>query len=120
VLEERTVTISGPGDVDALLGVLASEDLRDGTAIWSALDHAYRLADSGSVVLMTDGENNAGIGPGEFVGAWPEPAVRTFAIRFGEADPAELASVATATGGRVVDASEGSLAEAVEEIRGCR
>ncbi len=120
VLEERTVTVTEPADVDALLAVLASDDLRDGTAIWSALDHAYRLGTGGSVVLMTDGENNTGMSAHEFVGAWPAPAAPTYAIRFGEADPAELASVASATGGRVVEATEGSLTGAVEEIRGCR
>ncbi|MEJ2851975.1 MULTISPECIES: vWA domain-containing protein [unclassified Saccharothrix] len=120
VLAEHTTTIRSPADVAALNDFLASDDLRDGTAIWSALDHAHRQAGEGAVVLMTDGENNAGIGPDEFLAAWRGSPARTYAIPFGEADPAELARVADETGGRLVPATEGSLAEAVEEIRGCR
>ncbi|WP_433270569.1 substrate-binding domain-containing protein [Actinosynnema sp. CS-041913] len=120
VLASHTVTIRGPADVDALRDLLAANDLRDGTAIWSALDHAYREAGDGTVVLMTDGENNAGVGVEEFLAAWPKPAAPTYAVRFGEADPVELARVADVSGGRVVDAAEGALAEAVKEIRGCR
>lgn len=120
VLASDTVTIRGPADVDALRNLLAAEDLRDGTAIWSALEHAYREVGDGAVVLMTDGENNAGLTVDEFLAAWPKPAARTYAVRFGEADPVELARVADASGGRVVDAAEGALAEAVKEIRGCR
>ncbi|MGW4113078.1 substrate-binding domain-containing protein [Actinosynnema sp. NPDC004786] len=120
VLEERAVTVRGPADLEALAGALASADLADGTAIWSALDHAYRVVGDGAVVLMTDGENNAGMSADDFLAAWPTPPARTYAIRFGEADPAELDRVARATGGRVVDAGAGSLLEAVKEIRGCR
>lgn len=119
VLDERTVTVSGEGDLEALRAFIAADDLADGTAIWSALDHAYRSAPDGSVVLMTDGENNAGISADEFLAA-PRGSARTYAIRFGEADPVELDRVARATGGRVVDATATSLLEAVKEIRGCR
>ncbi len=122
VLDERAVTVRGPADLDALAGLLASAPLADHTAIWSALDHAYRGAGAGegSVVLMTDGENNAGMSAEEFLAAWPDPPAPVYAIRFGEADPVALDRVARATGGRVVDAGAGSLLEAVREIRGCR
>ncbi|MBP2334664.1 Ca-activated chloride channel family protein [Saccharothrix coeruleofusca] len=120
VLQEHTVTVRGQADLDALRDVLAADDLVDGTAIWSALDRGHRLAEGGAVVLMTDGENNAGISAEEFLRALPDPPARTYAIRFGEADPVELDRVAKATGGRVVDAATGSLLEAVKEIRGCR
>lgn len=120
VLEERTVEVRGAADLEALAGALASADLADGTAIWSALDRAYRVVGDGAVVLMTDGENNAGMSADDFLAAWPTPPARTYAIRFGEADAAELDRVARATGGRVVDAGAGSLLEAVKEIRGCR
>jgi Ca-activated chloride channel family protein len=63
---------------------------------------------------MTDGENNRGISSGEFLswlGGVPQRgSVRTFAIRFGEASPAELRRIAGATGR--------SLAQAFKEIRG--
>ena len=73
-----------------------------------------------ALVLMTDGENNAGLSADGFLAAWPHPPARTYAIRFGEADPVEMDRVARATGGRVVDATTGPLLEAVKEIRGCR
>ncbi|TWP48209.1 VWA domain-containing protein [Lentzea tibetensis] len=120
VLEERSVTVSGRGDLDALLAVVASDDLQDHTAIWSAVDHALRLVrGEATVVLMTDGENNAGLTANEFfrVGRGEVPV---YPIRFGEADPADLDRLAQASGGRLVDATAKSLLEAVREIRGCR
>ena len=121
VLEERSVVIGSAADLEGLATALTTAELADsGTAIWSALDHAYRIVGDGTVVLMTDGENNAGMSADEFLAAWPAPPARTYAIRFGEADPVELGRVASATGGRVVDAGAGSLLEAVKEIRGCR
>ncbi len=120
VLEERSVTVRGRADLDELLAVVASDDLRDNTAIWAALEHALRLArGETTVVLMTDGENNAGPSVDEFlrVGRGEVPV---YPIRFGEADRAELDRVARASGGRLVDAGAKSLLEAVREIRGCR
>lgn len=120
VLQERSITVRGKQDLDALLAVVASDDLRDHTAIWGALDHALRLArGEASVVLMTDGENNAGPSVNEFlrVGRGEVPV---YPIRFGEADRAELDRVAQASGGRLVEAGAKSLLEAVREIRGCR
>jgi Ca-activated chloride channel homolog len=58
---------------------------------------------------MTDGENNRGISSGEFL-SWLGGVPQTFAIRFGEASPAELRRIAGATGR--------SLAQAFKEIRG--
>ncbi|SFR28787.1 Ca-activated chloride channel family protein [Lentzea waywayandensis] len=120
VLEERSITVRGKQDLDALLAVVASDDLQDNTAIWAALDHALRLArGETAVVLMTDGENNAGPSVNEFlrVGRGEVPV---FPIRFGEASTAELDRVAQASGGRLVEAGAKSLLEAVREIRGCR
>ncbi|MGW3996433.1 substrate-binding domain-containing protein [Amycolatopsis sp. NPDC004772] len=120
VLEERTVTVSRREDADALQAVVGSADLRPYTAIWGALEHAYRIAKPGaSIVLMTDGENNAGPGLDGFL-AGRHDAGPAFAIRFGEANPADLARATAATGGRVVDGAAESLTEAVRELRGCR
>lgn len=120
VLEERSITVRGKEDLDALLAVVASEDLRDNTAIWAALERGLQLArGETAVVLMTDGENNAGPSVDEFlrVGRGEVPV---FPIRFGEASTAELDRVAQASGGRLVEAGAKSLLEAVREIRGCR
>ncbi len=72
---------------------------------------------------MTDGENNRGIPVEEFLAglravAEPARSVKTFAIQFGEADPAELQRIVQATAGARFDANRSSLAAAFKEIRG--
>lgn len=133
VLAERTFTIGGQGDVDAMRAFLATEAFDGRTAVWSALDHAYQEvtgllreapARPVTIVLMTDGLTNTGLALEEFLARHRslDPAARavpTFTIRFGEADPAELDRAARATGGRMVDANATSLREAFEETRGC-
>jgi len=134
VLEEKTVTVTGPEDLKALAGSVARGGYGDATALWSALDRGYRTAarelaaDPGrsvSLVLMTDGENNAGLPYAEFVRrhkalpAAVRAAVRTYPIHFGEADAGELRRAAARTGGRMVDATGSSLSKAFKEIRGC-
>ncbi|MBM7772636.1 Ca-activated chloride channel family protein [Actinokineospora baliensis] len=120
VLQRHEVTVTSQSDVDALAGVLAAPADGRGTAIWSALEQGYlAVRGDASVVLMTDGENNAGITAAQFLGAGARP-VPTYAIALGEADPVELGEVARATGGRVVETSEAALEAAVREIRGCR
>lgn len=133
VLEERTVTVRGDGDLRTLDRILADGAFDDSTAVWSALDRGYRIAADAvadeprrpvSIVLMTDGESNAGIGYAEFLrrhgrlGA-DARAVPTFPVQFGEADAAALKRAAAATGGRMVDANLSSLSDAFKEIRGC-
>ncbi|MGW1888853.1 substrate-binding domain-containing protein [Streptomyces sp. NPDC002004] len=133
VLAERTLTVRDDGDLRALNTFVARGGFDGSTAVWSALDHGYRLvsdavrADRGrpvSIVLMTDGESNAGIGYGEFTRRRRAlgPAARsvpTFTVHFGEADPVALRRAATDTGGRTVDANASSLSDAFKEIRGC-
>ncbi|MEV0635990.1 substrate-binding domain-containing protein [Streptomyces sp. NPDC050619] len=133
VLEERTVTVRGDGDLRTLDETVADGGFGDSTAVWSALDHGYRIAADAvredrerpvAIVLMTDGENNAGIGYAEFLRRYGELGaaareVPTFPVHFGEADAAALEKVADATGGRMVDANRSSLSDAFKEIRGC-
>lgn len=129
VLGEREFTVSGAGDLDRLGRFVAADDFDDRTAIWSALDHAYAAAAktgqarTSAVVLMTDGLSNAGISVEEFLrrrAAHPvRRAMPTYAIRYGEADAAQLDRVARTTGGRMVDAGSTSLLDAFKEIRGC-
>ena len=45
-------------------------------------------------------------------------SVKTFAIQFGEASPAELQRIVQATAGAKFDANQTSLAAAFKEIRG--
>jgi Ca-activated chloride channel family protein len=134
VLEEKTLTVTGPKDLTTLADTVARGGYGDSTAVWSALDHGYRIAAreqaedpdrSLSLVLMTDGENNAGLTYEEFVRrheALPAPVrtdVHTYPVHFGEADAGELRRAAARTGGRMVDAAESSLSDAFKEIRGC-
>lgn len=133
VLEERTVTVRGDGDLRTLNKVVAEGDFADATAVWSALDRGYRIAADAvreeprrpvSIVLMTDGESNAGIGYEEFLRRHRQLGadareVPTFPVHFGEADAAALKKAADATGGRMVDAGLSSLSDAFKEIRGC-
>ncbi|MGH3613625.1 MAG: VWA domain-containing protein [Pseudonocardia sp.] len=128
VLEERVFTVAVPGDLAALRDLVKTESYDRNTAVWSTVDHAYDLAAamtatgaSVSVVLVTDGISNTGLTADDFLSRYRArgPAAPLFAIRVGEADAAELARVATATGGRTVNADRGSLPAALKEIRGC-
>ncbi|GAA3305469.1 substrate-binding domain-containing protein [Streptomyces cinereospinus] len=133
VLEERTVTVRSDADLRTLDGLVADGGYDDATAVWTALDRGYRIATAAvreeparpvAIVLMTDGESNAGIGYDEFLRrhrslGGDARAVPTFPVHFGEADAAALRRAAAATGGRMVDANLSSLADAFKEIRGC-
>ncbi|MFJ4279464.1 substrate-binding domain-containing protein [Streptomyces massasporeus] len=134
MLGERTVTVTGRKDLTALADSVARGGYGDATAVWSALDHGYRTAARAlaadpdravSLVLMTDGENNAGLSYAEFVRrhralpAAVRDAVHTYPVHFGDADAGELRRAAARTGGRMVDAADSSLSEAFKEIRGC-
>jgi Ca-activated chloride channel homolog len=101
------------------------------TAIYSALQKAYREAIQArqqdpdrnySIVLMSDGINNAGLAEMEFltyVGSTPGVEnIRTFTILFGEADEEVMQKIADATAGRMFDASEDPLSLIFKEIRG--
>jgi Ca-activated chloride channel homolog len=103
-----------------------------GTAIYSALEEAYRHAAAQqqaqpgryySIVLMTDGENNAGDDADGFVRFYrslPAAArqIRTFTVLFGDASPDELNQIADTTGGKVFDARDADLSAVFKEIRG--
>jgi Ca-activated chloride channel family protein len=131
VTDERDFTVERPASLAPVRDYVNSLDTGGKTAIFSALQRAYErvdrdsAADAGyltSVVLMTDGENNAGISVDDFLagirsGGEHVRSVKTFAIRFGEADQAQLEQVTKATGGAVFNAG-GSLTEAFKEIRG--
>jgi Ca-activated chloride channel homolog len=129
-----TIGAGASGDA-AYAGIRKYVDgLRAGgsTAIYSALVKAYTRAAADqatepqryySIVLMTDGENNAGLGVKQFLdtyGALPAAArgIRTFTVLFGDASPKELQQIADATGGKVFDARTTSLTDIFKEIRG--
>ncbi|MFC8369064.1 substrate-binding domain-containing protein [Streptomyces sp. NPDC057239] len=106
-----------------------TEELRaeGDTAIYTSLRKAYDHLGGGedtftSIVLMTDGENTAGDGAGDFDAFYAGLArerqdIPVFPILFGDSDRAELEHIAELTGGRLFD-GQGSLDGAFEEIRG--
>ena len=103
-----------------------------GTAIYDAVAEAMREAVAEqprapdrvySIVLMTDGENNAGMDARKFArfyAALPpqKRAIRVFPILFGEGDVDEMNALATLTGGRTFDARKGDLTAVFRDIRG--
>lgn len=129
--EVRSTEAAGP-EMTAIRGYVNTLRVDGGTAIFSALRHAYEQVAGFharaperyySIVLMSDGENNEGETLRQFLGFHadlPEPLshVKTFPILFGEADVASMERVAEATGGRVFDAKKHPLGEIFKQIRG--
>ena len=104
-----------------------------GTAIYDAVHSAYKLAlvaqkkESANyyqtIVLMTDGRNTDGNDFKSFQ-EWytrlPEDSkkIRVFTVAFGDADTAELNSLAKLTGGKFFDGRKGDLRQIFKEVRG--
>jgi Ca-activated chloride channel homolog len=107
-------------------------NIEGGTAIYSAVQSAYMQANTRrstdpsryySLVLLTDGENTAGMRLNEFE-TWysglpaADKGIRIFAIQFGEAKAVELDALARLSGGRVFNATKTPLSQVFKEIRG--
>ncbi|MER5886862.1 VWA domain-containing protein [Streptomyces sp. NPDC001941] len=122
-----------PGDpqhaLTALRADVAALSAQGDTAVFSSLQEAYEhlgpLDGSAftSIVLMTDGENTTGADASDFDGFYralsaDRRETPVFPILFGDSDRAELQHIADLTGGRLFDATHGSLDGAFEEIRG--
>ncbi|QFY42298.1 VWA domain-containing protein [Candidatus Methylospira mobilis] len=105
---------------------------KGGTAIFSAVRQAYSEAAQRcrgdpsrfySIVLMTDGENNEGIDAVQFADWYSrlqaaDKGIKIFPVLFGEANPAELNTLADMTGGRIFDSRKAGLQSIFKEIRG--
>jgi Ca-activated chloride channel family protein len=136
VQETQTFAVNDPTpgspDLRRVLDFVDGLQANDGTAIYDALVRAYTLAGQAkasepnrfySVVLMTDGENNAGRSASQFQ-SWYRSAssqvrsIKCFAVIFGEASPQALNDVASLSGGRTFDARTASLPVVFKEIRG--
>ena len=120
------------GDVAAAQARLRARadalEARGGTAIFSAVataeevardelqDHPDRFV---SIVLLTDGANNAGMSLDKFRDLYAGGApARVFPILFGEGEVKEMTALAQATGGRPFDGRTARLAQVFKEIRG--
>ncbi|MER5311476.1 VWA domain-containing protein [Streptomyces sp. NPDC002773] len=130
--EVRTHTVD-PASPQAALGAIKSDAQKlsasGGTAIYSSVQEAYRFLGKApadtftSVVLMTDGENTDGDAAAAFDSFYRslpagQKGTPVFPILFGDSDRAELDHLASLTGGKLFDATRGSLDGAFEEIRG--
>ncbi|MEU9704612.1 VWA domain-containing protein [Streptomyces sp. NPDC047981] len=132
--EVRTYTVD-PAAPKKAIGAMRAQanglSASGGTAIYSSLREAYEHLGGGpaagdaftSIVLMTDGENTDGAPAPAFDAFYrdlPPAQKRTpvFPIVFGDSDRAALDHIADLTGGRLFDATTGSLDGAFEEIRG--
>ncbi len=135
---DAPVRFEMPDDVSKVETVLASVrdyasklNARGGTAIFSSVKVALDAARADramapdrqySVVIMTDGKNEDGIGEKDFA-AWyqqqteADRGIPVFGLLFGQAEKAQLERLAQLTGGRVFDARKG-LKTAFKEIRG--
>jgi Ca-activated chloride channel family protein len=135
IVETRGFTIVSTDPSSApltgLRNTVSSLQADGGTAIYSALEQAYTVAENQaqtnpdsyvSIVLLTDGENNAGVPPQTFLDdvlSRPAPSrIRVFTVLFGEASPDALQQIAQATGGQVFDARTAKLTDVFKEIRG--
>lgn len=102
------------------------------TAIFDALVRACKLAENArkndpdryySIVLMSDGKSNAGMGLNQFMRYYRQVEqrsgqIKTFPIIFGETDQAAMKQIAEASGGRMFDGNHESLADVFKKIRG--
>ncbi len=125
-------TSASSPDLAAIRSYVNTFQAGGNTAIYDAVYTAYQVAATAmrtepdriySIVLMTDGENNTGRdGPGFIADYQRLPAavraVKTFAVIFGEASPAELTKVADTTGGTVFDGRTASLSQVFKDISG--
>lgn len=114
--------------IRARIGTIQPGLVNDGTAIGLGLSEAVSLiressAKSRVIVLLTDGENNAGtITPAQAARVAQALGVRIYAIGFVSSggtgvDRQALAAISDSTGGRSYDArTESELARAYEEI----
>jgi Ca-activated chloride channel homolog len=122
---------NGP-DMTAIRSYIDGLYTYSGTAIYTGLEQAYadveraQAADPNrlySIVLMTDGENNQGVEPGQFSRDYGtlEPAVRAvhiYPVLFGDSSKDAMTAIATLTGGSVFDATTTSLQTIFKQIRG--
>jgi Ca-activated chloride channel family protein len=109
---QRTVDGNGDADLTALRQHLAAEKPGGGTAIYSCLQDATGEVESPPgdtrkklIVLMTDGQNNAGLGhvPDNLKAS----KVPVIAIAYGDnADTGTLKEIATETGGSFIASSD--------------
>jgi Ca-activated chloride channel family protein len=127
-----TDTASNSNTLKSFSAYVGNLHANGSTALYSAAQQAYQAALERqrrdperlyTVLLMTDGQSNAGVSVEEF-SAWiqslppSQHKIRIYAVLFGEASGGQLENITQPTGGRVFDANKGGLQAAFKEIRG--
>lgn len=119
-------------DMRAIRQVVSGLQVGGKTALFSALQQAYRIAAQArtaepnryySIVLMSDGKSNTGLSEAGFWQWWQtlpeaERNIRVFPVLFADADEASMRQVAETTGGRLFDGRTQSLSQVFKAIRG--
>jgi Ca-activated chloride channel family protein len=136
VHDTRTFTIDDTqpqgSDMQAIRSYVDGLSAGGGTAIYDALETAYQQVTQQqatdpdrlySIVLMTDGENNAGADFNGFQADYtglPQAAkdVHVYPVLFGDAKQSDMQSIADLTGGKLFDATSDSLETIFKQIRG--
>lgn len=128
-IDEKT---SGGESMRNIRNHVAALQASGGTAIYDALKQAYEMAGQAkaadpdrfySIVLMSDGDNTAGLDLRGFSSFYHQVSgqlsqVRTFPVLFGDSNDREMKRLAELTGGRVFDSRRHSLVEVFKKIRG--
>ena len=136
IIDNRTFTIDdtdpkGP-DMTEVRDFIDGLGTFGGTAIYSGVEAGYAAVAAEqakdpdrlySIVLMTDGENNAGVEPDQFERDYASlgPAVRAvhvYPVLFGDASKDAMKRIADVTGGAMFDATTSSLLTIFKQIRG--
>jgi Ca-activated chloride channel family protein len=136
IIDTQTFTIDdtdpdGP-DMTEIRTYIDGLSTHPATAIYTGLEAAYdevakqQAVDPNrlySIVLMTDGENNAGVDPDDFKRDYEAlddavRAVHVYPVLFGEASKQAMSDIASLTGGTVFDATTSSLLSIFKQIRG--
>lgn len=138
IKSEKTFTINSStraSDMTKVQDYINILQADGGTAIYDALKYSYQKALASakadpdtftSIVLFTDGINNAGYGYDQFKKYYnnlrkTDPKVKTiptYVVLFGEGDTTELTDLSALTGGKAFDALSGNLTPIFKEIRG--
>jgi Ca-activated chloride channel homolog len=136
IVDTRTFTIddtdpNGP-DMTEIRDYIDSLKVYPATAIYSGVEAGYAAVEKEqasdpdrlySIVLMTDGENNAGVEPDQFEKDYAGyadavRAVHVYPVLFGEGSKDAMGRIASLTGGTVFDATKSSLLTIFKQIRG--
>jgi Ca-activated chloride channel family protein len=129
--QDFEVDLSQPSSLHSLQSYIDGLRANGDSALYSALAQAYQQATRDktkepdriySIVLMSYGQNNAGISEKKFLAVYRKLAgtrdIRTFTLFFGDEDMKTMQGIVKETGGRMFVAGQDSFSVIFNEIRG--